>query len=82
MTVDDLYNQVVLHHDMNKVPVGYQSLCFSAIRETLHKNGISMEREVKVELSESVLPESKYYESVPTDTELYSTDLYESEYKF
>lgn len=75
-TVNDIYNEVMMHHDMNKIPVGYKSFCMSAIKETLFKNGISMEREVHVELSESLLSESEYDESI-SESELYSTNEYD-----
>lgn len=77
MKVEELYNEVMMHHDMNKIPVGYKSYCMSAIKETLFKNGIGMEREVSIELSESLLSESNY-EPVP-ESELYSAEFYESE---
>lgn len=66
MKVEELFTEIMLNSEMDKIPIGYKSCCMTAIRETLSNNGISMEREVNIELSESI-----YGKSVSDTTELY-----------
>lgn len=67
LKVEDLYTQIMLNREMMKIPIGYQSYCLTAIRETLSKNGISMEREVNIELSESLLESISDADTTNTD---------------
>lgn len=76
MTVEDLYLQIMLNSGMREIPIGYQSKCLSVIKETLSSNGISMEREVSIELSESVSDES-----ISDTTELYESATYDELYR-